>query len=117
MAAPIPADAVSPPPPRRLRRYILGGLAAALVLAAGYCFAYEPPYRATLVDRPPRTLIFAHRGFGDHGPDNSLYAVQHALQAAMDGVDMDGRHTRDSASVSSHDLTADRRPSGVAHVR
>src|SRR2546430_12236745 len=55
MAGPIPADAVSPPPPRRLRRYILGALAAALVLAAGYCFGYEPPYRGTLVERPPRS--------------------------------------------------------------
>ena len=60
MAGPIPADAVSPPPPRRLRRYILGALAAALVLAAGYCFGYEPPYRGTLVERPPRPLIFAN---------------------------------------------------------
>ena len=117
MAAPIPADAVSPPPPRRLRRYILGGLAAALVLAAGYCFGYEPPYRGTLVERPPRPLIFAHRGFGDHGPDNSLYAVQHALQAGMDGVDMDGQLTRDSELVIFHDLSVDRLTSGVGRVR
>ena len=117
MAGPIPADAVSPPPPRRLRRYILGALAAALVLAAGYCFGYDPPYRGTLVERPPRPLIFAHRGFGDHGPDNSLYAVQHALQAGMDGVDMDGQLTRDSELVIFHDLSVDRLTSGVGRVR
>ena len=117
MAGPIPADAVSPPPPRRLRRYILGALAAALVLAAGYCFGYEPPYRGTLVERPPRPLIFAHRGFGDHGPDNSLYAVEHALRAGMDGVDMDGQLTRDSELVIFHDLSVDRLTSGVGRVR
>ena len=117
MAGPIPADAVSPPPPRRLRRYILGALAAALVLAAGYCFGYEPPYRGTLIERPPRPLIFAHRGFGDHGPDNSLYAVEHALRAGMDGVDMDGQLTRDSELVIFHDLSVDRLTSGVGRVR
>src|SRR5207249_4857081 len=81
--------------------------AGALLLAAGYCFGFEPPYRGTLVERPPRPLIFAHRGFGDHGPDNSLYAVQHALQAGMDGVDMDGQLTRDSELVIFHDLSVD----------
>ena len=76
MGTPSPADTVSPR--RRLRRYVLGALAVALVLVAGYSFGYEPPYRGTLVERPPRPLIFAHRGFGDHGPDNSLYAVERA---------------------------------------
>ena len=114
MAAPIPADAVLP---RRLRRYILGALAAALVLAAGYCFGYEPPYRGALVERPPRPLIFAHRGFGDHGPDNSLYAVERALRAGMDGVDLDGQLTRDSELVVFHDLSVDRLTAGAGRVR
>src|SRR5947208_12533475 len=111
---PSPAAPVSPR--RRLRRYVLGALAVALVLVAGYSFGYEPPYRGTLVERPPRPLIFAHRGFGDHGPDNSLYAVQHALQAGMDGVDMDGQLTRDSERAIFNDLTVDGLRSGVGRV-
>jgi glycerophosphoryl diester phosphodiesterase len=82
-----------------------------------YLFGYEPPYRGTLVAPPARTLVFAHRGFGDLGPDNSLYAVEHALKAGMDGVDVDGQLTRDSELVIFHDLSVDRLTSGVGRVR
>jgi len=99
------------------RRRILGAGAAALVLGAAYCFGYEPPYRGGLVARPTRTLIFGHRGFGDHAPDNSLYAVERALDAGMDGVDMDGQLTRDSALVIFHDLSVDRLTAGTGRVR
>src|SRR5947199_10507688 len=92
MGTPSPADTVSPR--RRLRRYVLGALAVALVLVAGYSFVYEPPYRGTLVVRPPRPLIFAHRGIGDHGPDNSLYAVEHGHRSVWDDVNDDGQLIR-----------------------
>ncbi|HEY6207935.1 MAG TPA: glycerophosphodiester phosphodiesterase, partial [Gemmatimonadales bacterium] len=92
-------------PLRGRRRQILAGVAIALGLAALYLFGYEPPYRGSLVVRPPRPLVFAHRGFGDLAPDNSLYAVERALAAGMDGVDMDGQLTRDSALVIFHDLS------------
>jgi glycerophosphoryl diester phosphodiesterase len=82
-----------------------------------YLFGYEPRYRGTLVARPGRTLVFAHRGFGVLGPDNSLYAVEHALEAGMDGVDVDGQLTRDSELVIFHDLSVDRLTSGVGRVR
>lgn len=112
-----PSHADTSPPGRGLRRYILGAIAAGLVLVSAYFFGYEPSYRGTLVGRPPRPLIFAHRGFGDHGPDNSLYAVERALQAGMDGVDVDGQLTRDGGLVIFHDLSVDRLTSGVGRVR
>ena len=61
--------------------------------------------------------MFAHRGFGDHAPDNSLYAVERALDAGMDGVDVDGQFTRDSELVIYHDLSVDRLTSGTGKVR
>jgi glycerophosphoryl diester phosphodiesterase len=88
-----------------------------LLAGAGYLFLYEPLYRGTLVERPTRTLVFAHRGFGDHAPDNSLYAVQRALEAGMDGVDVDGQFTRDRELVVYHDLSVDRLTSGSGKVR
>jgi len=117
MDIPSPAEAVAPR--RRVRRSVLGALGVALVLAVGFCFGYEPPYRGTLVERPrpPRPLVFAHRGFGDHGPDNSLYAVERALRAGMEGVDLDGQFTQDSELVVFHDLSVDRLTSGVGRVR
>ncbi|MGH8723066.1 MAG: glycerophosphodiester phosphodiesterase family protein, partial [Burkholderiales bacterium] len=98
-------------------RTILAAVGAALLLAGAYCFGYEPRYAGTLVTAPARPLIFAHRGFGDLAPDNSLYAVQRALDAGMDGVDVDGQLTRDGELVIFHDLSVDRLTAGTGRVR
>jgi glycerophosphoryl diester phosphodiesterase len=82
-----------------------------------YLFVYEPQYAGTLVVRAPQPLIFAHRGFGDHGPDNSLIAVEQALDLDMDGVDVDGQLTKDGELVIFHDLSVDRLTSGTGRVR
>jgi glycerophosphoryl diester phosphodiesterase len=115
MGTPSRADVSSPR--RRPWRKILAAVALALGLAAAYLFGYEPPYRGSLVARPARPLVFAHRGFGDHAPDNSLYAVERALAAGMDGVDVDGQLTRDGELVIFHDLSVDRLTSGTGRVR
>jgi len=96
---------------------LLGLFAAVLAGACAYLFLYEPPYGGTLVATPPRTLVFAHRGFGELGPDNSLFAVERALAAGMDGVDVDGQMTRDGVLVIFHDLSVDRLTSGSGVVR
>ena len=70
-------------------------LDAALVAGGVYLFVWEPEYRGALVNTPSRTQVFAHRGFGELGPDNSLFAAERALEAGMDGVDVDGQMTRD----------------------
>lgn len=103
-------------PRRRLVDRLIIVAAATLVVAAWWLFGYEPPYRGTLVAAPPRTLIFGHRGFGDHAPDNSLYAVERALDAGVDGVDVDGQFTRDSALVVFHDLSVDRLTADTGRV-
>jgi glycerophosphoryl diester phosphodiesterase len=90
--------------------------AALLALMLVYLFVYEPRYRGTLVVRAPQPLVFAHRGFGDHGPDNSLAAVQKALDVDMDGVDVDGQLTKDGELVIFHDLSVDRLTSGTGRV-
>jgi glycerophosphoryl diester phosphodiesterase len=113
MATPSHADAS-----RRGRgRTILLAILLLLGAAGAYLFLYEPPYRGTLVALPERTLVFAHRGFGDHAPDNSLYAVERAIEAGMDGVDVDGQFTRDHELVVYHDLSVDRLTSGTGKVR
>jgi len=96
---------------------LLGLPAAVLAGACAYLFLYEPRYGGTLVTTPPRTLVFAHRGFGELGPDNSLFAVERALAAGMDGVDVDGQMTRDGVLVIFHDLSVDRLTSGSGVVR
>jgi len=102
---------------RRSRPVLLAALAAVLALGCAYCFGYEPRYAGTLVARPPHSLVFAHRGFGNLGPDNSLYAVEEALDVGMDGVDVDGQLTRDGEIVIFHDLSVDRLTAGTGRVR
>jgi len=99
----------------RARRALLVGL---VLLAAGayWLFGYEPAYTGTLVTKPARTLVFAHRGFGNHAPDNSLFAVEQAMVAGMDGVDVDGQFTADSELVVFHDLSVDRLTSDSGRV-
>ncbi len=106
MGTPSHADAVSTR--RRVIRYITGAAGLVLVVAAIYFFLYEPAYRGSLVTQPSRPLVFAHRGFGDLAPDNSLYAVERALEAGMDGVDVDGQLTSDGELIIFHDLSVDR---------
>ncbi len=102
---------------RRPWRAIVAAILLLLLLGGAWLFLYEPPYAGTLVRMPERTLVFAHRGFGDHGPDNSLYAVERAMAAGMDGVDVDGQFTRDGELVIYHDLSVDRLTSGTGKVR
>jgi glycerophosphoryl diester phosphodiesterase len=107
------------PPRRRFRlrrRYVVRAVALVLGVVALYFFGCEPAYRGTLVVGAPRPLVFAHRGFGDHAPDNSLYAVEHALDVDMDGVDVDGQLTKDGELIIFHDLSVDRLTSGTGRV-
>src|ERR1043166_9355881 len=117
MGTPGRADGGGAPPRRPVGRYMLGGLLVLLLLGGGWLFGCEPPSRGTLVPLPPRPLVFAHRGFGDHGPDNSLYAVERALAAGMDGVDVDGQLTRDGELVIFQDLSVDRLTTGTGRGR
>jgi glycerophosphoryl diester phosphodiesterase len=108
--------------PKRAERqrswpYAVAALLVALAVPLWYGFGYEPAYQGRLVTRPARPLIFAHRGFGDRAPDNSLYAVRRALEAGMDGVDVDGQLTRDGELVIFHDLSIDRLTTGTGRVR
>lgn len=105
------------PARRSAARVVLGTVLLLLVAAGLWLFVYDPPYGGTLVTKPARTLVFAHRGFGAFGPDNSLYAVEHALAAGMDGVDMDGQYTKDGELIIFHDLSVDRLTSGTGKVR
>jgi glycerophosphoryl diester phosphodiesterase len=101
----------------RKGRAIGGGVVAILLVTGVYTFGCEPRYNGRLVAPGPRPLIFGHRGFGNLGPDNSLYAAEHAFAAGMDGVDMDGQLTKDSELVIFHDLSVDRLTAGTGRVR
>ena len=100
---------------RRTRRIAAALALAAIVCGVWYLFYYEPPYSG-LVARPAKTLVFGHRGFGNYAPDNSLAGALLAMQAGMDGVDMDGQMSSDGTLIIFHDLSVDRLTSGTGRV-
>src|SRR5438045_975014 len=81
-----------------------------LIIVIGSCwyvFFYVGPYHGLIVSSG-HTLVFAHRGFGNYDPDNSLVGAQMAMGQGMDGVDMDAQQTSDKEIVIFHDLSVDR---------
>lgn len=101
-----------------MRKRIVPILAILLVTAtgvAGYAFVFEPEYGG-LISPEDRILVFAHRGFGNHAPDNSLVGARLALANGLDGVDVDGQFSADQQVVIFHDVSLERFTTGTGRV-
>jgi glycerophosphoryl diester phosphodiesterase len=65
-------------------------------------------------------MVVAHRGaggdFGTIAPENGLSAIRAALLMAVDGVELDIRHTVDDKLVVMHDSSVDRTTTGTGDV-
>jgi len=91
----------------------LAGLATLGALAAP--FVFEPDYSGPIATNE-RVLVFAHRGFGNHAPDNSLAGARLAVRQGLDGVDVDAQLTRDAEIVIFHDVSLERFTHGEGRV-
>jgi glycerophosphoryl diester phosphodiesterase len=100
---------------KTILKRILYAFLALIVLTLGYFFLYEPNYDG-LIQKQDKVLVFAHRGFGNHAPDNSLVGAKLAMQNNMDGVDVDAQLTVDSQIVIFHDLSLDRLTTSTGKV-
>jgi glycerophosphoryl diester phosphodiesterase len=58
--------------------------------------------------RALRPLVFAHRGGGKIGPENTIVAFDRGLEAGADGLELDVHLSRDGIVVVHHDATLDR---------
>lgn len=58
--------------------------------------------------RPPRPLVFAHRGGRALGPENTLAAFDLGIAAGADGLELDVHLSRDGVPVVHHDPDLDR---------
>jgi len=63
-----------------------------------------------------QVLVAAHRGLHTQYPENLLGAIEHAIAAGVDIVELDVRTTRDGVLVLMHDDTIDRTTMGRGHV-
>jgi glycerophosphodiester phosphodiesterase len=100
-----------------------------LILAVGFaafsCSGAPLAQEPTRVDSILRKLydpntssvvVVAHRGDWKHSVENSLPAVQHAIEMGVDVVEIDIRRTADGRLVLMHDATIDRTTNGRGEV-
>ncbi|MEW6301445.1 MAG: glycerophosphodiester phosphodiesterase family protein [Thermodesulfobacteriota bacterium] len=61
-------------------------------------------------------IITAHRGAGSLEPENTLRAIQRAIDLGVDQIEVDARLTRDGRVILMHDPTVDRTTNGTGRV-
>ena len=59
---------------------------------------------------------FAHRGFSGKYPENTILALQKAIEIGSDGIELDVQLTKDGEVVIIHDETIDRTSDGTGFV-
>lgn len=62
------------------------------------------------------TEIFAHRGYKEKYPENTMVAFLEAEKAKADGIELDVRLSKDGEIVVIHDETVDRTTDGTGYV-
>jgi len=101
---------------RTTLRLILVGLVVGLVIVVTYFAWYEPTYKGLIKPKTDNILLYAHRGFGNFAPDNSLVGAQTALKEGLDGVDVDAQLTKDGQVVIFHDVSLERFTTGEGRI-
>jgi glycerophosphoryl diester phosphodiesterase len=61
-------------------------------------------------------LVCAHRGYHKYAPENSLEAIQKAIEANIDIVEVDVNTTKDGTLILMHDDKIDRTTNGSGYV-
>ena len=64
----------------------------------------------------PLPTVIAHRGFSGIAPENTLPALQLAIDSGADMVEFDVRTTKDDQLVVIHDATVERTTNGTGYV-
>ena len=62
-------------------------------------------------------FVIAHRGFSEKYPENTLEAINGALEAGADGVEIDARISKDGIIYCLHDDTLNRTTNGTGPAR
>ncbi|AWV98445.1 glycerophosphodiester phosphodiesterase [Arcticibacterium luteifluviistationis] len=78
-----------------------GSLLFLIAIASIYGYGQLPPCNNNFV-------VIAHRGNHINAPENTLLAIQHAINVGADYVEIDLRTSKDGELVIMHDRTVDR---------
>lgn len=90
------ANARAPRPGLLAGTIVLALAAAAVSTGAGWSTMHR-------LHAAPDTLVLAHRGFSDHGVENTIGGLEAAAAAGADLVEMDVMETKDHRFVVMHD--------------
>lgn len=63
-----------------------------------------------------KVLVCAHRAYHKNAPENSISAIQAAIDAGIDFVEIDVRETSDGVLILMHDSSIDRMTNGSGNV-
>ncbi|MCM2293908.1 glycerophosphodiester phosphodiesterase family protein [Allorhizobium sp. BGMRC 0089] len=83
-------------------------------LSASAAFAAAKPCLYSRIH--DTVLTVAHRGVWDHAPENSIAALEAAIKAGIEIVEIDTQSTDDGVLVVMHDETIDRTTTGQGDV-
>jgi glycerophosphoryl diester phosphodiesterase len=99
-------------------RRIAGLIAAAVLASLPMASAQAPELIAALKDGSgKRVLVTAHRAAHDIHPENSLAAIERAIEIGVDVIEIDTRLTKDGVPVLMHDDSVDRTTDGKGKVK
>ena len=95
----------------------IGFLGLVVFLASAIALS-EMPGRKPLPTHTPNLKIMrsAHRGVSAYAPENTLPAIQKAIDMGYDYVEMDIHYTKDGVPVLMHDDYLNRTTNGFGHV-
>jgi glycerophosphoryl diester phosphodiesterase len=90
-------------------------LALLIFLIGLSAYGAEAPVRPALPTHRPNLdiMICAHRGVKKRAPENTLPAIEKAVELGYDYVEIDVRYTKDGVPVLMHDDWIDRTTTGV----
>ncbi len=84
-------------------------------------YLFREVFGSTEIDRlkGKEFMVIAHKGASKQAPENTLAAIQRALELRVDMIEIDVRHTKDEELIVFHDQTLDRlaRDSAGHHVK
>jgi glycerophosphoryl diester phosphodiesterase len=71
----------------------------------------------TLPPSKNKIIVIAHRGDHTNAPENSILAIQNAIEDGVDYVELDIRTTLDGRLILMHDVTVNRMTNGTGKIR
>ncbi|WP_158267545.1 glycerophosphodiester phosphodiesterase [Adhaeribacter arboris] len=74
------------------------------------------PEKIRLINQKRKVMLAAHRGASEVAPENTLAAIQKALDSPADFIEIDIHQTLDSQLVVMHDATLDRTTNGEGAI-